>query len=138
MPSEHVFTGQHAKCSQCGHEGDVYVDIDGTLAERLNQLAKELVEDSDNTIIRNLEEQLAAATRRASRLPGLTATLDEYAALAALVRECLAEHDAAGALFASGVRPDAPITARVREALAGLPDVGAAVAALRAASGSGS
>lgn len=51
------------------------------------------------------------------------ATLDEYVCFAALVRECLAEHDASAHMFADGERPDTDITRRIRAALLGLAQV---------------
>lgn len=53
----------------------------------------------------------------ASHVPGLTATIDELFAFVALVRECLAEHDAANGFLTGTKIPDSPITARIRVAL---------------------
>lgn len=80
-----------------------------------------------------LKTELAAMTARASHLPGLTATLDEYVHCAGMVRAHLVMHDAERALKSkTGRHKDGPLVAGIREALRHLPDVTAGLAALHA------
>lgn len=70
-----------------------------------------------------LRAEVAELTTRASRVPGLSATLDEYRHFARLVAECLAEHDAAKGTLGYEIPPDSVSTTRIREALAALAPV---------------
>lgn len=66
-------------------------------------------------------ELRADLVRRANELPGLSAAYDEMHGFAALVRECLAEHDAASGALGLGVAPDNAVTTKIRAALLTLP-----------------
>ena len=70
-----------------------------------------------------LRRENARLQRKANELPGLTATLDEYAHFARLVGECLTQHDESNGCVTGVKQPDGPITARVRAALAGLSPI---------------